>query len=62
MKPEVVKIFEDLETWRDHCRFNLLKFDPADLYQSDEWKEFAGKTGNKKKPRREYKKPARKEA
>jgi hypothetical protein len=56
MKPEVIKIFEDLDVWRNHCRFNLLKFDPADLYRSDEWKEFSGKPVNKKKPRREYKK------
>lgn len=43
VKPEVTKIFEDLEAWLDHCRFNLLKFDPADLYKSREWREFAGK-------------------
>jgi hypothetical protein len=43
MKPEVSRIFEDLEAWLDHCRFNLLKFDPADLYRSREWREFAGK-------------------
>jgi hypothetical protein len=43
MKPEVSKIFDDLEAWLDHCRFNLLKFNPADLYKSKEWREFAGK-------------------
>ena len=45
-KPEVSRIFDDLEAWLDHCRFNLLKFDPADLYKSREWREFAGK-GNR---------------
>ena len=43
VKPEVTRIFDDLEAWLDHCRFNLLKFDPADLYKSKEWREFAGK-------------------
>lgn len=46
MKPEVLRIFDDLERWHDHCRFNLLKFDPADLYRSREWREFAGKGPN----------------
>lgn len=41
MKPEVTKIFEDLENWLDHCRFNLLPFNPADLYKSKEYKDFA---------------------
>lgn len=40
MKPEVSKIFDDLEEWRDHCRFNLLKFDEKDLYKSKEYKEW----------------------
>jgi hypothetical protein len=43
VKPEVTRIFDDLEAWLDHCRFNLLKFDPADLYKSKEWRDFAGK-------------------
>lgn len=40
MKPEVSKIFDDLEAWLDHCRFNLLNYDPKDLYKSKEYKEF----------------------
>lgn len=40
MKPEVVKIFEELEEYHDHCRFNLKKFDPADLFKSKEWQRF----------------------
>jgi hypothetical protein len=40
MKPEVNKIFDDLEAWLDHCRFNLINFDPRDLYKSKEYKEF----------------------
>lgn len=40
MKPEVVKIFEELEAYHDHCRFNLRKFDQADLFKSKEWQHF----------------------
>lgn len=40
MKPEVSKIFADLEAWLDHCRFNLIEFNPKDLYKSKEYKEF----------------------
>ena len=38
MKPEVTKIFDDLDNWLDHCRLNLLPFNPADLYKSSEYK------------------------
>lgn len=41
MKPEVTKIFDDLDAWLDHCRFNLLPFNPSDLYKSQEYKHFA---------------------
>jgi hypothetical protein len=37
-KPEVIKIFDDLEEWLNYCRFNLLSFNPADLYKSLEYK------------------------
>jgi hypothetical protein len=40
MKPEVTKIFDDLDRWLDHCRFNLINFDPRDLYRSKEYKEW----------------------
>ena len=40
MKPEVVKIFEELEAYHDHCRFELKKFDQADLFKSKEWQRF----------------------
>ena len=39
-KPEVHKIFDDLEAWHDHCRMELIDFNPAHLYKSREWKEF----------------------
>lgn len=40
MKPEVTKIFDDLDAWLDHCRFEMINFDPADLYKSKEYKEW----------------------
>ena len=40
MKPEVSKIFDDLEEWLNHCRFNLMRYDEKDLYRSPEYKEF----------------------
>ena len=40
MKQEVSRIFDDLEAWLDHCRFNLMPYNPADLYKSKEYKDF----------------------
>ena len=35
MKPEVNKIFDDLDAYLDWCRFELQPFNPADLYRKD---------------------------
>lgn len=40
MKPEVTKIFDDLDIWHNVCRENLIRYDPADLYFSREYKEW----------------------
>ena len=40
MKPEVNKIFDDLDAWLDHCRFNLFPFNPGDMYRSKEYRDF----------------------
>ena len=48
MKPEVTKIFDDLDAWLDHCRFNLLPYNPADLYKSQEYRNFARPYGERK--------------
>jgi len=40
MKPEVTKIFDDLEQYRDYCKFNFVKFDERDLYKSDAYRKF----------------------
>ncbi len=40
MKPEVDRIFDDLEAYKNYCRFNMLKFDERDLYRSDQYRKF----------------------
>jgi hypothetical protein len=40
MKPEVIKLFDDLDEWLNHCRMELINFNPADLYKSREYKEW----------------------
>lgn len=40
MKPEVKKLFEDLEAWHDHCRLELIDFNEADLYRSKNYKDW----------------------
>jgi hypothetical protein len=52
MKPEVTKIFEDLEAYKDYCRFHMLKFDERDLYHSEAWRRSQGQSRGG--ARREY--------
>ena len=40
MKPEVSKIFDDLDDWLNHCRMELVEFNPKHLYKSPEYKEW----------------------
>jgi hypothetical protein len=40
MKPEVNKIFADLEAWHDFCRLELINFDQKDLYKSKAYKDW----------------------
>jgi hypothetical protein len=55
MKPEVKKIFEDLEAWLDHCRIKLLPYNPADLYKSKEYRDWQyRKNGEKFRERKPY--------
>ncbi len=46
-RPDVVKVFDDLDAWLDHCRFNLINFDPKDLYRSDAYKDWNRRKNNK---------------
>jgi hypothetical protein len=34
-RPDVVKIFDDLEAYLDWCRFEMQPYNPADLYRKD---------------------------
>jgi hypothetical protein len=34
-RPDVVRIFEELEAFYDFCRFELREFNPAELYKKD---------------------------
>jgi len=50
MKKEVAQIFDDLEALHDFCRFNLLPFNEADLYNrnSKVFRDFEWATKPKK--------------
>lgn len=41
-RPDIVKIFDDLDKFRDFCRFELLPFDEKDLYnrKSPIWNQY----------------------
>jgi hypothetical protein len=56
MTREVTKIFDDLDAWLDYCRFNMIAFDPKDLYRSQEYRNFQrGQEYLERKARRESK-------
>jgi hypothetical protein len=40
LKPEVERIFDDLDRWLNYCRFNMIKYDQADLYRSADYRRF----------------------
>lgn len=59
-RPDVVKIFEDLEAFHDFCRFELRKFDPSELYRKDS-KSYSAYLASKR-PKKPYQgKPANKQ-
>ena len=49
-RPDIVKIFDDLESLHDFCRFGMLPFNPSDLYnpRSRIWRWYL----NRDKPRK----------
>ena len=51
-RPDVVKVWEDLEAYLDWCRFELREFNPADLYRRDS--QNYGAYLASKRPRRPY--------
>jgi hypothetical protein len=36
-RPDVVKIFDDLEAFHDWCRFEMAPFDESHLYNRESW-------------------------
>lgn len=54
--PIIVKIFDDLDAYLDFCRFELIDFNPADLYKKDSpnWQFYMSskrRSRNNNKPR-----------
>ena len=61
MKPEVSKIFDDLESWLDYCRFNLIEYNPKHLYKSKEYKEWQRSLSAQDREYKKYNKNPKKE-
>jgi hypothetical protein len=57
-RPDVVRIFDDLEKLLDFCRFEMLPFNPSDLYNraSPIWNQYYQST-RPRKPWNGEKKP-----
>jgi hypothetical protein len=51
-RPDVVKVFDDLEAYHNFCRIELRDFNPADLYRRDS--VVYGAYLASKRPRRPY--------
>jgi len=51
-RPDIVKIFDDLDAYRDFCRIELLPFNEADLYNkySKTWQIYERGNGRPRKP------------
>ena len=54
-RPDIVKIFDDLDAFRDFCRFEMCDFNEANLYnrQSDIWNRYFQST-RPRRPRGEW--------
>ena len=54
-RPDIVRLFDDLEKFYDFCRFEMLPFNQADLYNrnSQVWNQFYY-ANRPQKPRGEY--------
>ena len=51
-RPDVVRVFDDLDKYLDWCRIELAPFNPADMYRKDsvQYQTFLAST----RPRRPY--------
>ena len=54
-RPDIVKIFDDLEKFKDFCRFELCDFNEANLYNRDSqiWNNYYHST-RPRRPRGDY--------
>jgi hypothetical protein len=52
MKPEVSKVFDDLDRYLDFCRFELREFNPTHMYDknNDNYRAFV----NSQRPQRQW--------
>jgi hypothetical protein len=52
-RPDIVKIFDDLEAYREYCVFEMVEFNEAALYNRNDknWQHYEAS----KRPRREWK-------
>jgi hypothetical protein len=57
-RPDIVKLFDDLEAFHNFCRLELAPFNEADLYNRDSWawRNFE-KSLRPKKPQDGFRKP-----
>jgi hypothetical protein len=57
-RPEVVKIFNDLDLYRDFCRYNGFTFNENDLYKKESraWKAFENRNNYKRSFRNKFNK------
>jgi len=51
-RPDIVKIFDDLEAYHNWCRFELRDFNPSELYRRDSQNYSAYMAS--KRPRKPY--------
>ena len=49
-RPDIVKIFDDLEKFHDYCRFEMVEFNEANLYNraSPIWNQYFNSTRPRK--------------
>jgi hypothetical protein len=52
-RPDVVKVWEDLEAFYDFCRMELREFNPAEMYRKENAPNYGAYLASKR-PRRPY--------
>lgn len=55
-RPDIVKLFDDLEDYRLFCVFEMIRFDESALYNRKDrnWRYYESRTGNTA-PKRNFK-------